>query len=207
MKGHDEAYVKGIIQCAKDGNIEADPFTFPLIETTKEWRTSFHQFIRENFANLRSETKVHDDITEMKVWVGSKGSDNKRRGWPSDRPKYLRFVLYKENKDTTEAIQILSKLLKVKPNLFTIAGTKDKRGVTCQYVTIPKMEASRMASLNKRLLGLKVGNFEYVPNEMRLGDHKGNHFTVIIRDIDNPEAIKIACTELQKHGFINYFGM
>lgn len=208
MEGQDSSYIPKVIDMAKNGKKDEEALFIPLKDTTKEWRTSFHQYIRENLPTLRSETKTKEGgNSDMKVWFGGKDSDNKRRGWPSDRPKHLKFVLYKENKDTTDAIQILSKLLKVKPNLFTFAGTKDKRGVTCQYVTVPKIEASRMAALNKRLLGLKVGNFEYVPQELRLGDHKGNEFTIIIRDIGDPEAVKRSCDIISENGFINYFGM
>jgi tRNA(Glu) U13 pseudouridine synthase TruD len=36
---------------------------------------------------------------------------SQRSNWPKDRGDYLSFVLYKENKDTSEAILVLSKML------------------------------------------------------------------------------------------------
>ena len=38
-----------------------------------------------------------------------RGSTNSIRGWPKTRGAYLQFVLYKENIDTMEAINLISK--------------------------------------------------------------------------------------------------
>lgn len=48
---------------------------------------------------------------------------------------YCKFVLYKENKSTMEALEYISKLMRVKSSIFSFAGTKDKRAITCQEVT------------------------------------------------------------------------
>ena len=59
------------------------------------------------------------------------------------RPKYLYFALYKENHTTTSAIAALAKTLRVKDTRFSIAGMKDKRGLTTQQVcTIPSLPPS-----------------------------------------------------------------
>ena len=59
----------------------------------------------------------------------------KRSKWPQGRGDYCQFVLYKENKDTMEAINFISRLLKVKSSAFHYAGTKDRRAITSQLVT------------------------------------------------------------------------
>lgn len=45
-----------------------------------------------------------------------------------ETPKFLRFVLYKENHTTTSAIAALAKQLRIKESRFAFAGMKDKRG-------------------------------------------------------------------------------
>ena len=45
---------------------------------------------------------------------------------------------------------------------FSLAGTKDKRGITVQRVTASRIKADRMRQLNRILQGMKVGNFSYV---------------------------------------------
>ncbi len=67
------------------------------------------------------------------------------------------------------------------PALPRPAGTKDKRGVTSQWVTAHKVSAQRMAGLNPRLRGVRVGNFEYTDTELRLGMLGGNQFKVRAR--------------------------
>jgi len=39
-------------------------------------------------------------------------SEGPRRSWPRGRGDYCKFVLYKENKDTMEAVGLLAKILK-----------------------------------------------------------------------------------------------
>ncbi len=41
-------------------------------------------------------------------------------------------------------------MLHLRPHAFGFAGTKDKRGVTSQYVTLLKVEPGRLAALNPR---------------------------------------------------------
>lgn len=79
-------------------------------------------------------------------------------GWPKERPKHVRFTLYKENKDSHEAMGLIGKMLGVLPKAFGYAGTKDKRGVTVQHVTLHRVSAERLAALNPRLFSIQVGN-------------------------------------------------
>jgi tRNA pseudouridine13 synthase len=50
--------------------------------------------------------------------------------------------------------------------------------VTAQWVTAHKVAAQRVAALNPRLRGVRVGNFHYTDTELRLGMLAGNHFKV-----------------------------
>jgi hypothetical protein len=79
--------------------------------------------------------------------------------WPKERPKHLRFTLFKENKDSHEAMGLVGKMLGVLPRAFGYAGTKDKRGVTVQHVTLHRVTAEKLAALNPRLFSIQVGNF------------------------------------------------
>jgi tRNA pseudouridine13 synthase len=127
--------------------------------------------------------------------------------WPSGVPNHLEFTLCKENKDTGDAIGILSRILHLKPKAFGFAGTKDKRGVTSQRITLYKVRATRLAKLT--LHGMKVGNFQYVDRHLGLGDLKGNLFTLTMRGIEagSEETVARAVDALTASGFINYFGL
>ena len=127
--------------------------------------------------------------------------------WPQDLPQYLEFTLCKENKDTGDTIGVLSRILHVKPRAFGFAGTKDRRGVTSQRVTLYKMRASRLAKL--KLRGIKIGDYRYVDRELGLGDLKGNLFTLTLRGIEDGTQDKVtrAVNAMNSSGFINYFGL
>ena len=127
--------------------------------------------------------------------------------WPQDLPQYLEFTLCKENKDTGDTIGVLSRILHVKPKVFGFAGTKDRRGVTSQRVTLYKVRASRLAKL--KLRGIKIGDYRYVDRELGLGDLKGNLFTLTLRGIEDGSQDKVtrAVNAMNSSGFINYFGL
>lgn len=92
---------------------------------------------------------------------------------------------------------------------FGFAGTKDKRSISTQRVTAFKQNAKRLAALNDRLFGIKVGNFRYVQEDLVLGQLLGNRFTITLRGVvaDSEDIIKAAADNLGKNGFINYFGL
>lgn len=67
-----------------------------------------------------------------------------RAAWPDSSRQYCRFVLYKENLETQAALGLLSRWLHCPSSAFSIAGTKDKRGVTVQEVTVFKVCSCRI---------------------------------------------------------------
>lgn len=142
------------------------------------------------------------------------------------RDAYVSFVLWKRNKDTTEALTTLSHILRVPVEAFSYAGTKDKRAVTTQRIHIRGISESRFARANRILQQrgkghrpMAIGNVQLVPKGGRralgLGDLKGNRFTLALRDleVDNEDGgmsmknILAAAESVKKRGFINYFGL
>ncbi|KAG2316175.1 hypothetical protein Bca52824_019297 [Brassica carinata] len=194
----------------------------------KSKRTAIHNFVKEKFKFLVTDTVDGPDPTSkcIRVRVNSGNSGGKRsrkrkergdkpfdsRGsehWPADVGKFLKFHLYKENKDTQEALGLIGKMLGVQPKSFGFSGTKDKRSVSTQRVTVFKQQASKLAALNKRLFGIKVGDFCLVKEGLLLGQLMGNRFTITLRGVvaDSEETIKKSAESLGKDGFINYFGL
>ncbi|XP_051968351.1 pseudouridylate synthase 7 homolog [Xyrauchen texanus] len=133
---------------------------------------------------------------------------SRKHSWPKNRGSFCHFVLYKENKDTMDAINVLSKFLRVCPNVFSYMCTKDKRAITVQEIAVLKISAEWLAHLNKCLMNLKLGNFSYKKHPLKLEELQGNHFTVILRNISgSQEQVEQAMTSLKDRGFINYYGM
>jgi hypothetical protein len=74
------------------------------------------------------------------------------------------------------ALASLGRLLHVSHKVFGTAGTKDKRGITGQWVTAFCIAPERLAGANKCLGrdGLHLGDFSYTSRALRLGDLLGN---------------------------------
>lgn len=143
-------------------------------------------------------------------------------GWAQLGGDYLHFTIYKENKDTMEAISYLARVLKLRPQLFQFAGTKDRRGITVQRVSVYRVPVNKLLDAGRNLRHSKIGNFEYHPQGLQLGDLLGNEFLITLRDcrfelnegldidakIEQAKSVLSTVIEnFSSRGFINYFGL
>ncbi|XP_067915387.1 pseudouridylate synthase 7 homolog isoform X1 [Heterodontus francisci] len=188
-----------------------DSVVIEVVEDTKEKRTVIHQAVKSLFPGLETKTEEREGkrfIVAYHVAGKTALANPRKHSWPKTRGSYCHFVLYKENKDTMDAINVLSKFLRVKPNIFSYMGTKDKRAITVQEIAVVKITAQRLSHLNKCLMNFKLGNFSYKKYPLKLGELQGNHFTVVLRNITGSnEQVEQAMTSLRDIGFINYYGM
>ncbi|KAG0145102.1 hypothetical protein CROQUDRAFT_108012 [Cronartium quercuum f. sp. fusiforme G11] len=155
---------------------------------------------------------------------------NEKSARPIDvNPPYIHFTLQKTNRETQEALSILANLLHCHVSRdLGICGTKDKRSVSCQRVsfkrgrkTIQQVWSTVNRAKNGRKgggpvvfrergdKGIRVGDFTYEADPLKLGDLSGNRFVIVLRDVvpSEPEVLKDAVDALSKSGFLNYFGM
>ncbi|XP_055509174.1 pseudouridylate synthase 7 homolog isoform X1 [Leucoraja erinacea] len=188
-----------------------DSVMIEVVDDTKEKRTVIHQAVKSLFPGLETKTEEREGkkfIIAYHVAGRTALANPRKHSWPKNRGSYCHFVLYKENKDTMDAINVLSKFLRVKPNIFSYMGTKDKRAITVQEIAVVKITAQRLSHLNKCLMNFKLGNFSYKKYPLKLGELQGNHFKVVLRNITGSnQQIEHAMTSLRDIGFINYYGM
>ena len=214
---------------------------FEIYETTKtfdnkEERTLIHQLIRKGFNNeLESRTNNNNSfkllngnsknqrIGKQQLIESQKDANGVENFGYGPSKQFIHFTLYKENKETMDACNLLARLLKVPTKTLGIAGTKDKRGITCQKVSLEtRMGLSRVNALNRTLKGLCIGSYEFKDTGLKLGDLNGNKFTIALRNVSLNKEEKISgpkleealnkilsqsCEKLMDTGFINYFGM
>ena len=94
---------------------------------------------------------------------------------------------------------------------FESAGTKDRRAVTVQRISIPGIDADRLVAFNTCQQGrnVRVGNFKYTDTHVFLGDLSGNRFTITLRHLQGMHLADIEdrLQILSQDGFINYYGM
>ncbi|KAK6309155.1 hypothetical protein J4Q44_G00206180 [Coregonus suidteri] len=190
----------------KEGNVSIE-----VADDTKEKRTLVHKAVKTLYPGLETKTEEREGKKFIVAYhaAGPKAlAAPRKHSWPKSRGAFCHFVLYKENKDTMEAINVLSKFLRMRPNVFSYMGTKDKRAITVQEIAVLKVTAERLSHLNKCLNNFKLGNFCYKKHPLKLGELQGNHFTVVIRNITGTdEQVQQAMTSLRDTGFINYYGM
>ncbi|EPY54124.1 pseudouridine synthase [Schizosaccharomyces cryophilus OY26] len=192
--------------------LEASQFSSPLDKTK---RTLLHQLIRKHFSGLESTTTKEGSfqVDKCKRSNQPRPKRDARLSWKSLGGEYCHFHLYKENRDSMDCLGKIARLLKVPTKLLSIAGTKDRRGVTCQRAAVRHVRASRLAQLNAGSLsnstyGFLLGNYSYQNSPLKLGDLQGNEFQVVLRDVSTPiDKINQRMSSIKEHGFINYFGL
>lgn len=135
---------------------------------------------------------------------------------------YLHFTLYKENKDTMDAVNQIARMLKIKANNFGFAGTKDRRAATVQRISAFHAKHQTLDFLNSQIPAIKMGDYKYSKYPIQLGDHGGNEFKITVKNVSvsrgqgcslkrrvqmTTQAVESAVAEMAKYGFINYFGL
>ncbi|AMD21127.1 HEL154Cp [Eremothecium sinecaudum] len=212
--------------------IEDVYFNGAKMETSKSFddksnRTKIHQLLRQAFDNKLE--SVTSETNTFRVAMSNKGTRvNKQEllektkdangvvnwGYGPSKP-YLHFTMYKENKDTMDAVNTIAKYLRIPTKLVRFAGTKDRRAVTCQRLSVSTIGVDRLNSLNQCLKGIALGGFKFENESLSLGDLDGNEFVIVIREVStSPEStmgletiLKEGCSSLENKGFINYYGM
>ncbi|KAK4303476.1 hypothetical protein Pmani_024514 [Petrolisthes manimaculis] len=174
--------------------------------TDKEGRTAIHRAVKARWKAVDSIYDNHKHIIITKVKGSGRNQRRGRSNWPKSQ-MYTTFVLYKENMDTMDAVSQLAYMTRVRPNNFGYAGTKDKRAKTSQLVSVSRVAPHKLMSSVRYNRMLHLGNFRFRPTPQKLGQLRGNHFKIVLRDVRaTDEKIHTAIESLRTTGFINYYG-
>ncbi|KAJ8086756.1 multisubstrate pseudouridine synthase 7 [Marasmius tenuissimus] len=206
---------------------------------SKDTRTAFHKVIRDLFkGKLDTETDTsgtNPDGSRIVIKWGRRGGRGDRRdgkassgdqGGRGTYPPYIHFTLQKTNRDTQDALSYFARTLHVNVKDLAVAGTKDKRGVTVQRVSLKRGNKTvedvwRLANgisarksptdaLRQRgERGVRIADLVYRKASLELGLLKGNGFVITLRNVqvDTTETVDKALNIVKTNGFINYYGM
>lgn len=123
--------------------------------------------------------------------------------------KYLVLEIEKTNWDTHHLVRELARRLRISQKRFGWAGTKDKRAVASQRISILNLDESELKRINLPDLRFRV--LGRTNRSVGLGDLLGNRFGIRIQELScsDPEARLSRITEeIQGHnGVPNYFGV
>jgi tRNA pseudouridine13 synthase len=107
---------------------------------------------------------------------------NEVSGWDvEDSGKYLILELTKKDWDTHHIIRDMSRALGISQKRIGFAGTKDKRAVTTQRISIFDISEDSIAKVHIKDVQLTpIGRYR---RAVELGDLRGNIFKITMRDI------------------------
>ena len=196
-----------------DGSI----MTLPVHSWSKEERSLFHKSIRTAFkGQLDSKTKSNNE--EIVVSHSSLASGR----WDTSRGDYIHFTAIKMSMTTTELIEKLCKATGLSPKRFEFCGSKDKKAVTAQRISVwrmdpefvkkyrSKMNNDDLSSLSSSTI-IHLCDFDMNPKSdtpMKLSDISGNFFALKLRCSDE-NTLDQAMETIKLYGddsFVNIFG-
>ena len=161
---------------------------------------------------------VEDFVVEEVLVDGSKAGmpesesqiEHKALGSSTVRNHYLLCVLAKRNWDTFLALNAVAKQLGISTKHIQIAGIKDAKAVTAQYITVEGVSAEEVQGVQVR--DIEVYPVGYFRSKLSSYYLLGNHFHVTIRAISHSKSkIKRRVTKTIKEleaigGVPNFFG-
>lgn len=126
----------------------------------------------------------------------------------SSEEGYWWAVLEKRGIDTVTALRIVARWFSLGRNRVSVAGLKDTRAVTFQYISfLDEIDQSLIEGFNAKYSRVKLHCLFRRPFYLRPGMLYGNFFSIIIREVENPENLVPLVEELkEKVGVPNYYG-
>ncbi len=126
------------------------------------------------------------------------------------------ILLYVEKRDVAhgDMLRMLGAALGVRDQDIGTAGTKDRRAVTRQWISVPvacagALDAGRLAGPEGGPVpGIRVLETTRHTNKLKTGHLRGNRFRILVRDADAtliPE-LRAAAEIIAANGFPNIFG-
>lgn len=125
---------------------------------------------------------------------------------PCDQGEHTYFEVEKTDLSTPEALERLSRFLRVPVREFGYAGLKDRKGITRQTFSIAHVAPELLSGCE--IPQLRVLWARLHTNKLRIGHLRGNRFRVWVRGIDVGRAGLIGdiLGVLQTKGVPNYYG-
>ncbi len=125
---------------------------------------------------------------------------------PSGEGEHLYLWIEKEDISAEFLLQHLAKTLQIHRNDVGVAGMKDRRAITRQWVSVPGSAEANLSKVDSDQIRVLDSNRH--TNKLKTGHLRGNRFTLIVREV-SPEAKADAESIRQvilSRGLPNYFG-
>ncbi|MBI2133659.1 tRNA pseudouridine(13) synthase TruD [Candidatus Woesearchaeota archaeon] len=116
-----------------------------------------------------------------------------------DGGRFSYFLLKKTSLDTSKALEIISRKLKLKSGMIGYGGMKDKNSTSTQMISIKNLIPEMAKDIRLENMSLCFLGKGSVP--VTLGSHAGNRFKITVRNLESTENLPKGSTIVP-----NYFG-
>jgi len=122
------------------------------------------------------------------------------------RGNYLILHVQKIEITTWDMIAVFAELLELPAQKIGYAGLKDKHATTTQYISVESKYEPLLKNFQHK--NIKILKKTRHSHSIRMGDLKGNRFSINLYDVDMMDAGKIekVARKIAKNGLPNYFG-
>lgn len=126
---------------------------------------------------------------------------------PNGEGEHLFLWIEKRDKSHEQMTWRVSHALGIHAGDIGIAGIKDRRAVTRQYISIPAKLESKVPQIDGD--GIRVLSAMRHRNKLKRGHLRGNRFIILLRGVTPEGAARAAerIAVVQANGFPNYFGL
>ena len=118
------------------------------------------------------------------------------------------FVAVKVRKTDCNTLFVgeqLAKFAGISARNMSYAGLKDRKAVTEQWFSL-QMPGQPTPDFNQfSLEGVEILNVTRHQRKIRIGSLQGNHFEILLRNVEETDELKVRLDFLAKNGFPNYF--
>ena len=127
---------------------------------------------------------------------------------PAGQGEHLYARVTKRGLSTPDLVTIMASVLGVKGRCIGVAGLKDARAVTTQFVSVQGIDAEALKRIERDPRILSVEVLGRHGNRLRTGHHAGNRFRIVIHDVESGAAAAVTeiLDEVSRRGMPNYFG-
>jgi len=154
------------------------------IETYATQTSGIGGKIREAVENFQVEEVLVDN---SKAQIKPSGKEPSALGASLEKQRHLLCVLVKQNWDTFIATKNVATQLGLGQNDIQIAGIKDAKAITAQYITLENLTIDDVAKINTN--GVQIRPIGYIRNPLSVFYLLGNHFKIKITDITQNQNI------------------
>ncbi len=126
----------------------------------------------------------------------------------TDKGDFTFLLVEKVNLSTLDLVALIRKHLDLRDDQVGLAGWKDKRAVSRQWVSVPRKNVSDSGLARLTGAGVQILGAAHHHHKLRTGHLLGNRFSVLIRRLE-PEfqtRVEAIIERLQKHGLPNFYG-